>query len=91
MELIYIGNRFYNESKSVMSCVYDINGNRSDWGFVEIALRRGESVHIRPATELECGLYEKRLAKIEESVHTRPTKELEHELYEKQLARKLEK
>ena len=57
MELIYIGERFYSKSGSVMSSIYDINGNRLDWSNVRIALRNGQSVHIRPATEKEIEKY----------------------------------
>ena len=64
MELIYIGDRFYNESNSMMSSIYDIHGNRQDWGFVQIALCNGESVHIRPATDAELISYEKALIEI---------------------------
>lgn len=64
MELIYIGDRFYYESKTVMSSIYNINGHRSDWGFVQIALRDGESVHIRPATQEELISYERQLENI---------------------------
>lgn len=53
MDLIYIGPEFYFESGTIMSSLYEIEGNRQDWGFVQVALRKGESVHIRPATEEE--------------------------------------
>ena len=54
MELFYIGDRFYNESGTMMSCIYHVGTKfRSDWGKVNIALSRGESVHIRPATAEE--------------------------------------
>ena len=53
MELIYIGNKFYLESGTMMSPIYDVNGYRQDWGKVQIALQNGESVHIRPATQSE--------------------------------------
>ena len=61
MELIYIGDKFYQRSKTLMSSIYTVEGERSDWGFVEVALKNGESVHIRPATEVEKLLYEERL------------------------------
>jgi len=64
MELVYIGDRFYIESGTAMSSIYDIFGNRQDWGFVQIALRNGESVHIRPATQKEIEPYKKRLEEI---------------------------
>jgi hypothetical protein len=58
MELIYIGERFYRDSQTMMSSIYDIEGGRQDWGKVQIALQRGESVHIRPATPGEMTHYE---------------------------------
>ena len=61
MELIFIGNKFYNESKTIMSPIYTVEGERSDWGFVQIALQNGESVHIRPATQREIVPYIERL------------------------------
>ncbi len=61
MELIYIGKKFYWQSGTAMSSLYDVNGNRQDWGFVQIALQNGESVRIRPATITELALYEKKL------------------------------
>jgi len=61
MKLIFIGDRFYSESKTMMSSIYDIHGNRQDWGFVSEALENGQSVHIRPATKSELAHYEKML------------------------------
>lgn len=57
MELIYIGEKFYSKSGTVMSSIYDVQGNRQDWGKVQIALKNGKSVHIRPATEKEMEQY----------------------------------
>ena len=53
MELIFIGDKYYRESKTMMSSIYDIYWNRQDWGKVQIALNEGHSVHIRPATDDE--------------------------------------
>jgi len=61
MELIYIGDHFYKDSQTVMSPIYTVDGARSDWGFVKIALQSGESVHIRQATEKEISYYTNRL------------------------------
>jgi len=61
MELIYIGDHFYHESKTMMSSIYTPGGKRSDWGFVQVALRNGESVHIRPATPAEIEPYQRKL------------------------------
>ena len=61
MELIYIGDKFYNESSSVMSCLYTTDGARSDWCFVNVALRNGENVRIRQATTRELKKYQRKL------------------------------
>jgi hypothetical protein len=53
LELIYIGDRFYLESGSVMSSLYGIDGLRKDWGFVNDTLRAGKDVLIRQATNDE--------------------------------------
>ncbi len=66
MELIYIGEKFYFKSGTAMSSIYDIFGNRQDWGKVQIALQNGESVHIRPATEDEKKPYRERLQQLED-------------------------
>ena len=67
MELIYIGDHFYRESGTMMSPIYDVHGNRQDWGKVDIALMNGKSVHIRPATKSEIIYYEMRLKKYKEN------------------------
>ena len=64
MKLIYIGDKFYEESKSIMSPVYTEHEERSDWGFMQVALRNGEDVNIRQATSEELAFYEAKLAKI---------------------------
>lgn len=61
MELIYIGDHFYAESRTMMSSIYTTDGQRSDWGFVQCALRDGETVNIRPATTAEINHYEAKL------------------------------
>jgi len=62
LKLLYIGNEFYYKSRTIMSSVYTLNGKRSDWGKIQIALEEGEEVHIRPATPNELRHYEKKLA-----------------------------
>lgn len=64
IDLIYIGENFYSESGTIMSSIYSKDGKRWDWGFVQIALSKGVSIHIRPATKDEIKPYEERLAKI---------------------------
>lgn len=61
MDLIYIGDHFYEKSGTAMSSLYSTAGYRSDWGFVKSALRDGSAVNIRPATAKEKIHYEKRL------------------------------
>lgn len=62
MKLIYIGDHFYMQSGTAMSPIYTEDGQRSDWGFVSIALRNGEDVYIRQATPKELEHYETKLA-----------------------------
>ena len=64
MDCIFIGNRFYEESGSIMSSLYTVEGKRTDWGFIEAALRNGKSVSIRPATINEIEQYTKKLNEI---------------------------
>lgn len=64
MELIFIGDKFYRESSTSISSLYDIEGNRQDWGKVNLALRNGESVYIRPATQKELEFYNRQLKEI---------------------------
>ena len=63
VKLVFIGDRFYSESKTMMSSIYHEDGRRYDWGFVNINLRDGKTVKIRPATPLEMEHYEDLLAK----------------------------
>lgn len=65
MNLIFIGEKFYQESGTMMSPIYqEVDGKlyRSDWGFVQCALENGQEVHIRPATEAEMVWANERLA-----------------------------
>jgi hypothetical protein len=64
MNLIYIGDHFYTESGSMMSSIYDEQGNRQDWGKVQLTLKNGESVNIRPATKEERLRLEQKLDEI---------------------------
>jgi len=69
MELIYIGDKFYHESSTIMFSIYTVEGIRSNWGQVSRALEQGESVHIRPAIESEIIFYEQKLKEIKKSLH----------------------
>lgn len=66
-KLFYIGDKFYSESGTMMSSLYE-EGTRAryDWGFVNRDLRSGISVEIRPATEEELVWAEKKLEKFKE-------------------------
>lgn len=66
MKLIYIGDYFYRQSGTMMSPIYHETGERSDWGQVSCALRAGENVHIRQATQQEKTFYEQQLAILKE-------------------------
>lgn len=56
VELIFIGSNFYWKSGTQMSSIYNVNGEREDWGTVQLYLEKGEKVSIRPANkkEMEC-------------------------------------
>lgn len=67
MKLVYIGDHFYPESGTMMSPVYTEDGRRSDWGFVQCALRDGATVTIRQATNAERDFYEAQLSRMKRS------------------------
>ena len=64
VNVIYIGDHFYFESGTMMSCIYTEDGRRMDWGFVQCALRDGQTVNIRPATQVELDGYEAKLSRL---------------------------
>ena len=52
--LFFIGDEFYSKSQSMMSSIYEIGTHvRWDWGKVNVELRNGGSITIRPATDAE--------------------------------------
>ena len=64
MNCVYIGDRFYRESGTMISPVYEIKDggySRTDWGFIQIALEKGEELHIRPAMVDEISFFEKKM------------------------------
>lgn len=67
MKLIFLGDKFYEESKTILSPIVHEDGRRSDWGKVQCALRSGETVSIRPATQAELRRAERELARIQAS------------------------
>jgi hypothetical protein len=63
--LIYIGDRYYKESHTIMSSIYEESTwMRFDWGFVNTDLRNGISVRIRPANAEELGVAHQNLKEI---------------------------
>ena len=65
IELFFIGDDYYSKSRTIMSPIYVVgSGKRFDWGFVNCMLRKGKSVHIRPATQEELDCANKKLSKI---------------------------
>jgi len=71
MNVIFIGESFYNESGTSMSSIYEIEEEtlkRTDWGFVQKALGEGESVNIRPANDSEMLWAYKKLAEIQKNI-----------------------
>lgn len=68
MKVIFIGNDYCFASETRMSNVYqvdDVGGfKRTDWGFIQMALERGEEVHIRPANKKELERMDSHLGKI---------------------------
>lgn len=62
INLVFIGDRFYKESKTMMSSVYRENPKgtfyRYDWGFMYMDMESGKELHIRPATKREIEFFE---------------------------------
>lgn len=56
LEIVYIGDDFYFETGTMMSSIYlktKEGFERFDWGFVQCALSKRNTLTIRPATPLE--------------------------------------
>jgi hypothetical protein len=53
VNLIYMGDDLYRRSATTLSPIYTEQGERSDWGHVQTALRDGEEISIRQGTEEE--------------------------------------
>lgn len=64
VKLVYIGDHFYGESGTMMSPIYTEDGKRYDWGFVQVALRNGDEISIRQATQAEKDHYEAKLSRM---------------------------
>ncbi len=74
IELFFIGDSFYHESSTLMSPIYTVEKKRFDWGLVNVALRNGSTVLIRPATEEEMAWAKEELTKLKRKFGTGPTK-----------------
>lgn len=63
--LVFIGERFYKESQTLMSSIYRITRDgswqRYDWGFLQLDISAGKEIRIRPATEKEIKFFEAKL------------------------------
>ena len=46
----YFGDKYYNESGTIMSSLYTEKGERYDWGFLRRDVENGEDVVVRKAT-----------------------------------------
>lgn len=64
MELIYIGDHFYNESSTIMSSIYTVDGERFHWGFVQASLKEGKNINIRQASKIEMDYFDRKLMKL---------------------------
>ena len=61
INLVYVGQRFYTDSSSSLSSIYDEDFNRYDYGFLQRDLALGHNVTIRQATGLEIDYMDQKL------------------------------
>ena len=65
IRVVFIGERFYKESQTLMSAIYKIPPDgkfvRYDWGFLQLDISAGKEIYIRPATEKEIKFFEGKL------------------------------
>lgn len=68
INVVFVGDRFYSESGTVMSSIYRVGADgslsRFDWGLVTIALKQGHEVRIKPANDEQYGKLSRRLAEV---------------------------
>ena len=64
LTIIFIGEKFYAESGTMMSPIYTENGERYDYGFLRCDLEAGKTIVIRPATGDEFRHYQQQLDKL---------------------------
>ncbi len=63
--LFFVGRRYYLNSGTIMSWVYEVGFYaRADWGMVERALAGGRQINIRPASQEELEWADKKLEAI---------------------------
>lgn len=46
----YFGNKYYDQSGTMMGVLYTDKGERYDWGFLQRDVENGEDVVVRKAT-----------------------------------------
>lgn len=65
IEIVFIGERFYKESQTLMSAIYQLlpGGvwDRYDWGKLQLDINAGKDIHIRSATKKEIRRFEMKL------------------------------
>jgi hypothetical protein len=65
IELVFIGERFYKDSQTLMSAIYEsLPGGvweRYDWGKLQLDINAGKNIHIRQATKEEIQKFEMKL------------------------------
>lgn len=69
IELAYIGQDFYLESGTHISALIPVGETekkRWDWGTIQVALRDGHEVSIRPASHEELGKAYSRLRELKQ-------------------------
>lgn len=67
IELVYIGERFYRYSHSMLSSIYKVvdgGYERYDYGFLKIALEEREDIVIRQAFPHEIKRFEQKLERL---------------------------
>ncbi len=68
LTVIYIGEKFYFESGTMMGKLYLEDGTRYDWGKASLDLKAGKTLTIRPANELELAIAHRKLREIKEKL-----------------------
>ena len=48
--IYYFGNKYYDQSKTMMGVLYTDKGERYDWGFLQRDVDSGQDVVVRKAT-----------------------------------------